>query len=128
MGITAPPPKTRKGGWGVGGGGICPCPCPCLRACARARVRAILRRTWRLHGLLRDVVDDVLQLLLQRAADGTGVVLAKVWEKEQPEPADWTIKAETPLVHKQGSPGIFGFTPQNQQRVYIDNVSVTPNK
>ena len=65
---------------------------------------------------------------VQVNADGTGVVLAKVWEKEQPEPADWTIKAETPLVHKQGSPGIFGFTPQNQQRVYIDNVSVTPNK
>jgi hypothetical protein len=65
---------------------------------------------------------------VQVNADGTGAVLAKVWEKEQPEPADWTIKAETPLVHKQGSPGIFGFTPQNQQRVYIDNVSVTPNK
>ena len=56
------------------------------------------------------------------------MVLAKAWEKEQPEPADWTIKAETSPVHKQGSPGLFGFTPQNQMRVYIDNVKVTPNK
>lgn len=60
--------------------------------------------------------------------DGSGVVLAKAWEQGQPEPAEWTIKAETPTVHKQGSPGLFGFTPQNQMRVYIDNVKVTPNK
>lgn len=61
-------------------------------------------------------------------ADGKhGSVFAKVWEQGQPEPADWTIKADTDIVHKQGSPGLFGFTPQNQQRVYIDNVKVTPN-
>jgi len=70
----------------------------------------------------------VLKTQVQVKPDGTGVVLAKAWEKEQPEPAEWTIKAETPIVHKQGSPGLFGFTPQNQMHVYIDNVKVTPNK
>ena len=69
-----------------------------------------------------------LKTQVQVNADGTGVVLAKAWEKEQSEPAGWTIKAETSPVHKQGSPGLFGFTPQNQMRVYIDNVKVLPNK
>lgn len=69
-----------------------------------------------------------LKTQVQVNPDGTGVVLAKAWEKEQPEPAGWTIQAETSPVHKQGSPGLFGFTPQNQMRVYIDNVKVLPNK
>ena len=61
-------------------------------------------------------------------ADGTGTVYGKVWEKGQPEPEAWTIEAKTDIVHKQGSPGLFGFALQNQHRVYFDNVSVTPNK
>ncbi len=59
--------------------------------------------------------------------DGNGIVYAKVWERGQPEPDAWTIEAATDIVHRSGSPGIFGFTPQNQQRVYLDNLSVTPN-
>ena len=58
---------------------------------------------------------------------GKGVVYAKVWEKGQAEPEAWTLEAPTEIVHQSGSPGIFGFTPQNQQRVYLDNLSVTPN-
>lgn len=60
--------------------------------------------------------------------DGSGVVFAKAWDRGQPEPEAWTLEAKVPMVHKQGSPGLFGFTPQNQKRVYIDNISVTPNK
>ncbi|MEI6537731.1 MAG: hypothetical protein WCN98_20470, partial [Verrucomicrobiaceae bacterium] len=60
-------------------------------------------------------------------ADGTGTVLGKVWEKEQPEPEAWTIEAKTDIAHKQGSPGLFGFALQNQNRVYFDNIKVTPN-
>lgn len=58
---------------------------------------------------------------------GKGVVYAKVWERGQPEPSAWTLEAPTDIVHQSGSPGIFGFTPQNQQRVYLDNLSVTQN-
>ncbi|MFN0076034.1 MAG: PQQ-binding-like beta-propeller repeat protein [Prosthecobacter sp.] len=61
------------------------------------------------------------------AADGSGLVLAKVWDKAQPEPAAWTIEVKVPRAHKNGSPGIFGFTPLNQKRVYLDNLSVTQN-
>lgn len=62
------------------------------------------------------------------AADGSGVIRGKVWDKEQPEPEAWTIEVNVPHAQTSGSPGIFGFTPMNQKRVYLDNLSVTPNK
>jgi outer membrane protein assembly factor BamB len=61
------------------------------------------------------------------AKDGSGVVMAKIWDKAQPEPAAWTIEVKVPRAHKNGSPGIFALTPLNQKRVYLDNLSVTPN-
>jgi hypothetical protein len=60
-------------------------------------------------------------------ADGSGVVRAKAWDKSQPEPEAWTTEVKVPMVHTNGSPGIFSFTPLNQKRAYLDNVSVTPN-
>lgn len=61
-------------------------------------------------------------------ADGiNGTVYAKVWERSAPEPKEWTLEAKVNPVHKQGSPGLFGFTPQNQKRVFIDNIKVLPN-
>lgn len=62
------------------------------------------------------------------AKDGSGVVMAKIWDKAQPEPSAWTIEVKVPRAHKNGSPGIFALTPMNQKRVYLDNLSVTPNK
>jgi outer membrane protein assembly factor BamB len=62
-------------------------------------------------------------------ADGiNGTTRAKVWEKGTPEPEAWTLEVKTNPVHTQGSPGLFAFTPQNQKRVYFDNIKVTPNK
>ncbi|WP_166442849.1 PQQ-binding-like beta-propeller repeat protein [Phragmitibacter flavus] len=60
--------------------------------------------------------------------DGSGVVLAKVWERGQAEPDAWTIEVPVARVHKNGSPGIFSFTPLNQRRAYLDNLSITPNQ
>ncbi len=61
-------------------------------------------------------------------ADGSGVVRGKIWPKGQPEPEAWTVEAKVAKAHTQGSPGIFGFTPMNQKRVYLDNLSITENK
>jgi hypothetical protein len=61
------------------------------------------------------------------ATDGSGVVQAKAWEKGAAEPDAWTIEVKVPRAHTNGSPGIFGFTPLNQKRMYLDNLSVTPN-
>jgi outer membrane protein assembly factor BamB len=60
------------------------------------------------------------------AADGTGVVRAKAWKRGDPEPDAWTIEVKHRTAHQEGSPGLFGFSPQDE-RVYIDNVKVTAN-
>jgi outer membrane protein assembly factor BamB len=61
-------------------------------------------------------------------ADGGGTVYGKAWLRGEAEPADWSIAANVPNVHTQGSPGIYGFSPQSRHRVYVDNVKVTPTK
>ncbi len=60
------------------------------------------------------------------ASDGTGVVRAKAWKRDEPEPAQWSIEVPHKTAHPSGSPGLYGFSP-NDQRVHIDNVSVTAN-
>jgi hypothetical protein len=69
----------------------------------------------------------VLKCRVDAMPDGTGVVHAKAWEKSQPEPEAWTLDAPVTMVHMQGSPGIFGFTPGNLKTMYWDNLLVTPN-
>ncbi|MEO7297156.1 MAG: PQQ-binding-like beta-propeller repeat protein [Verrucomicrobiota bacterium] len=60
------------------------------------------------------------------AKDGTGIVRAKAWKKGETEPEKWTLEVPHKTAHQNGSPGLFGFSPQDQ-RVFIDNISVTPN-
>ncbi|MCS6861461.1 MAG: PQQ-like beta-propeller repeat protein [Abditibacteriales bacterium] len=60
--------------------------------------------------------------------DGSGVVRAKAWKKGDPEPEKWTIEVPHKHAHQNGSPGLYGFSPQSQFRVYIDNLAVTPNR
>ena len=58
--------------------------------------------------------------------DGSAVVRGKVWKKGDAEPTEWTVEYTHHTGHRQGSPGLFGFSPQ-EQRVAIDNITVTPN-
>ena len=60
------------------------------------------------------------------APDGSGVVRAKAWKKSDPEPEGWTLEVPHKHAHTSGSPGLFGFSPQDM-RVFIDNIKVTPN-
>ena len=60
------------------------------------------------------------------APDGSGVVHAKAWKKSEAEPEKWTLDVPHKTAHQNGSPGLFGFSPQDM-RVYIDNVKVTAN-
>jgi len=60
--------------------------------------------------------------------DGSGVIRAKAWKRGDPEPSSWTIEVPHKHAHTNGSPGLFGFAPQSLFRVYIDNISVTPNQ
>jgi hypothetical protein len=58
--------------------------------------------------------------------DGSGVVRAKAWKRDDPEPDQWTLEVPHQTAHQNGSPGLFGFAPQDM-RVLIDNVQVTQN-
>src|SRR5262249_2438480 len=53
--------------------------------------------------------------------DGSGMVRGKAWKRGDPEPAAWNIEVPHKRAHASGSPGLFGFAPQ-EQRVCIDNV------
>jgi len=59
--------------------------------------------------------------------DGSGVVRAKAWKREEAEPAEWLLEVPHQTAHATGSPGLFGFSPQ-EMRVYIDNIEVVQNK
>ena len=68
-----------------------------------------------------------LKARVDTAADGSGVVRARAWKKDEPEPKEWTIEVPHKTAHTAGSPGLFGFSPQDM-RVYIDNIIVTQNE
>jgi outer membrane protein assembly factor BamB len=59
--------------------------------------------------------------------DGSGVIRAKAWKRSQPEPDSWTIEVPHKKAHTHGAPGLWGFSPQSQFPVYLDNVIATPN-
>lgn len=61
------------------------------------------------------------------AADGSAVIRGKVWEKTTAEPDKWTLEVPHKKGHTKGAPGVFGFSPQAQKRVFIDNIKLTPN-
>lgn len=61
-----------------------------------------------------------MKMAVEQADDKT-IVKGKVWKRGTEEPADWTITAEDPLPIREGSPGIYGYSPTN---VYYDNIKV----
>ena len=60
--------------------------------------------------------------------DGSGVVRAKAWPRDDDEPDAWTIEVPHETAHTKGAPGLFGFALQSKYRVYVDNVVVSPNE
>jgi len=66
-----------------------------------------------------------LKAEVDSSPDGSAVVRAKAWKRDDPEPEQWTLEVPHRTAHQSGSPGLFGFSPQDM-RVYIDNVEVTP--
>ncbi|MFM1769340.1 MAG: hypothetical protein RJA22_1869 [Verrucomicrobiota bacterium] len=84
------------------------------------RVKSAVKFSWLPNTWYR------LKARVDIAADGSGVVRGKAWKRGEPEPAAWTIEVPHRTAHANGSPGLFGFAPQDQ-RVCIDNVRVQPN-
>ena len=61
------------------------------------------------------------------AEDGSGVVRAKAWQRDEEEPEAWTLEVHHDRANAHGAPGIFAFTPLSRFHVYVDNFEVTPN-
>jgi outer membrane protein assembly factor BamB len=59
--------------------------------------------------------------------DGSGVVRAKAWKRGEPEPEGWLLEVPHQTAHRNGAPGLYGFSPQDMP-VYIDNILVTQNQ
>jgi outer membrane protein assembly factor BamB len=68
-----------------------------------------------------------LKARVEPKPDGSAVIHAKAWKRGEPEPATWTINVPHVTAHQAGSPGLFGFSPQDMP-VYIDNVEVKPDE
>ena len=59
--------------------------------------------------------------------DGTGMVRAKAWLKEEEEPEEWTLEVVHEVPHLRGAPGIYAMSPQSKKKVYLDNVQIIYN-
>ncbi|MEM6910605.1 MAG: PQQ-binding-like beta-propeller repeat protein [Verrucomicrobiota bacterium] len=59
--------------------------------------------------------------------DGSGIIRAKAWEKGTEEPAAWTIEVPHATPNLKGAPGLFGFSPQSQKKVFVDHLQITNN-
>ena len=55
------------------------------------------------------------------AMPAKAIIRGKVWRTGEPEPEDWTLIAEDPRPNREGSPGIYGYSPTE---IYYDNLKV----
>ncbi len=67
----------------------------------------------------------VMKLQASVAGD-TAVLQGKVWPRDQDEPAEWTLEIIDEAPNVSGSPGLYGNA--KDAEIYLDNLSVTPNK
>ena len=66
-----------------------------------------------------EVVEDRKNLPI--AMPAKAIIRGKVWRTGEPEPEDWTLIAEDPRPNREGSPGIYGYSPTE---IYYDNLKV----
>jgi hypothetical protein len=65
-----------------------------------------------------------LKLAVAAEAD-QALVRGKIWDRDSMEPDEWTVQMVDRSPNLQGTPGVYGNTPDAE--VYLDNVRVTPN-
>jgi outer membrane protein assembly factor BamB len=67
-----------------------------------------------------------LKARVDRNADGSAMVRAKAWKRDDPEPSNWILEVPHQTAHTEGCPGLYGFSPQDM-RIFVDNVEVAPD-
>jgi outer membrane protein assembly factor BamB len=92
------------------------------------------------HGRINQTIDwawkpDVwyrMKLKVSVAA-GKATVQGKVWERDQPEPKDWSISCEDPNPNTEGAPGLYGYSKginaigERGTEIHYDRVKITRN-
>ncbi|MFO0948375.1 MAG: PQQ-binding-like beta-propeller repeat protein [Planctomycetota bacterium] len=70
---------------------------------------------------------DVWYTMKLRASNenGKAVLKGKIWERNTPEPSEWTLEVVDELPSTEGSPGLYGNA--KDAEIYLDNISVTKN-
>jgi hypothetical protein len=58
--------------------------------------------------------------------ENQATVRGKIWPRDESEPAEWTIEMIDRAPNLQGTPGVFGNSPDAE--IYLDNLQVTSNK
>jgi len=66
-----------------------------------------------------------MKLRVQNRPDGTTLAQGKVWKRDQPEPAAWTIEKVDRIPHRAGAPGLYG---DGISDVFFDNFKVYKNQ
>lgn len=66
-----------------------------------------------------------MKLRVQNRPDGTTLAQGKVWPRDQPEPAAWTIQKIDRIPHRAGAPGLYG---DGISDVFYDNFKVYKNQ
>jgi hypothetical protein len=57
--------------------------------------------------------------------ENQATVRGKIWLRDEPEPDSWTIELVDRTPNLQGTPGVFGNSPDAE--IYLDNLHVTGN-
>jgi outer membrane protein assembly factor BamB len=85
---------------------------------AQMRVGETIKFAWK---------PDVWYRMKFRASveDNKAVLRAKVWPRDEKEPADWAATLIDPQPVRSGSPGLFGNA--TDAEIYLDNIEVMPN-
>ena len=73
----------------------------------------------------------VMKLEVQTLDKGQVRARGKVWPKDQPEPAGWTITRVDPIGSLKGAPGLYADAPSRVgggSELYFDNIKVSRNE
>jgi hypothetical protein len=66
-----------------------------------------------------------MKMRVENRTDGTTLIQGKVWKRDDPEPAAWTIQKVDRIPHRNGAPGIYA---DGISDVMFDNFRVYRNQ
>lgn len=68
-----------------------------------------------------------LVVRVEPGANGTTLIRAKAWKRDEPEPSAWTLEVPHEQGHDRGAPGVYAFAPDGLFRAYLDRLEIKGN-